>query len=223
MFHRPVKRLGFPLLSFFILTSLAGCQTLNDVLRPAEKPPEPVKAEVVKAEPVKPVECPKPRTITRKITVYTPAKVGNKHLFGAVEMSQFASLNLDLPARINTGARTTSLHAMNIVFFERDGKDWVRFDTPNGENKNQQHEKPLKRIIRIKRKGAGSVERPVVELKVQIGEVTQRLEVNLTDRSNFEYPALIGRDFLQDLVIVDVSKTYIADQPEARPKQEATR
>lgn len=233
MFHRPARYLGYGLLSVLMLSFLTGCQTLSEALR-ANQTPAP--ATVTPAEPAtaapaqpaaaiqksKPKPCPKPRTITRKVTVYTPVKVGNKQLFGEAEMSNIPALSLRLPARIDTGARTTSLHATQVELFERDGKNWVRFQSPNGA-KTVTQELPLKRKVRIKRKDKGVVERPVVELKVQIGDVVQRLDVNLADRSHLEYPVLIGRDFLQDLVIVDVSKSYIADQPEDRPKSEATR
>lgn len=170
-------------------------------------------------EPAKP-ECPEPRVVTRKVTVYTPVKIGNKQVFGEAEMGHIPALSLMLPARIDTGARTTSLHATRIERFERDGKDWVRFQHDRSGNGIEHWELPLKRTVRIKRKQSGIVERPVVELKVQIGEVIQRLDVNLADRGNFEFPLLIGRDFLQDLVIVDVSKSYIADQPESRSVKE---
>lgn len=233
MFHRPAHYLGYGLLPVLVLSFLTGCQTLSEALRanqtqaPVAAPTtEPAKVTPPKAPvtaPVsKPKACPKPRTITRKVTVYTPVKVGNKQLFGEAEMSNIPALKLRLPARIDTGARTTSLHATQIELFERDGKNWVRFQSRNGA-KPMIQELPLKRKVRIKRKDKGIVERPVVELKVQIGDVVQRLDVNLADRSHFEYPVLIGRDFLQDLVIVDVSKSYIADQPENRPKPEATR
>lgn len=218
MFYRPVKLLGFGLLSVAMLSVLAGCQAVNQVFqKPAQEQPAAKPEVAITAAPAKPVECPKPRTITRKVTVYTPAKVGDKQVFGEVEMGQIPALSLRFPARIDTGARTTSLHATDVELFERDGKDWVRFRNDRSGNSVQNWEQPLKRMVRIKRKQGGIIERPVIELKVQIGDVIQRLEVNLADRSNFEYPLLVGRDFLQDLVIVDVSKRYIADQPENRP------
>jgi len=222
MFHRPVKLLGFGLLSVAMLSVLAGCQAMNQAFqKPApEQPQTQAQPEVAAPVPAKPVECPKPRTITRKVTVYTPVKIGNKQVFGEAEMGHIPALSLRFPARIDTGARTTSLHATNIELFERDGKDWVRFQNDRSGNGVQNWELPLKRMVRIKRKQGGSIERPVVELKIQVGDVIQRLEVNLADRGNFEYPLLIGRDFLQDLVIVDVSKSYIADQPENRPATE---
>lgn len=220
MFHRPFKLLGLGLISMALLSSLMGCQAIKQALQlPPQSETEtrteatPPAARIETAAP----ECPEPKTITRKVTVYTPVKIGNKQVFGEAEMGRIPALSLMLPARIDTGARTTSLHATQIEQFERDGKDWVRFQNDRAGNGVEVWELPLKRTVRIKRKGAGVVERPVVELKVQIGEVIQRLDVNLADRGNFEFPLLIGRDFLQDLVIVDVSKSYIADQPENRP------
>ncbi|MCV6589145.1 MAG: RimK/LysX family protein [Marinobacterium sp.] len=225
MFHSPSCRAGYcaGLVSVIILSLLSGCQALNSTLNPqSAKAPETAKA-IEKPTQLEPVKCPQPRTITQKVIVYTPVKIGNKQLFGETEMGTINTLDMRLPARIDTGARTTSLHATDIEQFERDGRNWVRFRSDRNGDAVKNWELPLKRTVRIKRKQGGVIERPVVELKVKIGEVVQRLDVNLADRSNFEFPLLVGRDFLQDLVIVDVSKRYIADQPEARPTAEAIR
>ena len=48
-----------------------------------------------------------------------------------------------------------------------------------------------------------------------MGEVTRLVEVNLADRTGFEYPLLIGRDFLRDVAVVDVSEKYTQATPGA--------
>jgi hypothetical protein len=47
---------------------------------------------------------------------------------------------------------------------------------------------------------------------VTLGETRSRIDVNLTDRTNFEYPVLIGRNFLTDSLIVDVSRHHTLDK-----------
>ena len=67
-------------------------------------------------------------------------------------------------------------------------------------------EKPVARIAQIKKRGEkGFTKRPAVELDLILGEVTKRVKVNLADRTGFEYPLLIGRDFLRGVALVDVS------------------
>jgi hypothetical protein len=49
-----------------------------------------------------------------------------------------------------------------------------------------------------------------VIIKISVGKLNQQLEVSLTDRGNFEFPVLIGRNFLRDVAVVDVSQRNIA-------------
>ena len=52
-------------------------------------------------------------------------------------------------------------------------------------------------------------------LDLPMGKVTRLVEVNLADRTGFEYPLLIGRDFLRDVAVVDVTKKYTQATPGA--------
>jgi len=60
--------------------------------------------------------------------------------------------------------------------------------------------------VEIKRHGTSPSIRPVVIMSLGLGSVTKKIEVSLTDRSKFDYPILIGRNFLIDNFIVDVAK-----------------
>ena len=70
-------------------------------------------------------------------------------------------------------------------------------------------ERPLVRNSLIKKHGGGFRERPVVRLAIQLGDFCQETEVNLSDRQNFLYPLLLGRQFLQAAqVTVDSNRTF---------------
>ena len=73
-------------------------------------------------------------------------------------------------------------------------------------------ERPLSRVVLIKRKGAESQERPVVVMNVRIGKLERSSEFTLASREGFEFPVLIGRNFLTDEAIVDVSHEYLASE-----------
>ena len=91
--------------------------------------------------------------------------------------------------------------------FERDGKPWARFIIRNRESGEAvQFTLPVARISKIKRHGGEAQRRPVVMLRVTLGSIDQTREFSLTDRSGFEYPVLLGRNYLLDAAIVDVSK-----------------
>lgn len=131
-------------------------------------------------------------------------------VIGAVEMLTLVKEKLQFPARIDTGAQTSSLSAVGIQPFERDGKRWLRFQVQgSGTGKLVQLEMALERTAKIKRHGALATERPVVSMVVSIGAIKQKCEFSLVDRSDYEYPALIGRNFLNGKAVVDVSHEYL--------------
>ncbi|MFV0421079.1 RimK/LysX family protein [Oleidesulfovibrio sp.] len=217
-----MKRL-FQLLFVILTLSLAACAPKQPVLEPAvpEQPapvkpeavqPEPVKPapEPVKSAPEKPVVKPEPKPKPKPPQKPAEVKIDNLVLVGEAEYVYLADIKKRLPARIDTGATTSSLSAVNIQRFERDGKKWVRFAIPYPDGKlSEPIEKPLKRDARIKRHGAESIRRPIIMLRVRIGSINTVNEFSLTDRSKFKFPVLIGRSLLEGKAAVDVSREYI--------------
>lgn len=134
--------------------------------------------------------------------------IGEQIIIGAVEEVQLPDQKISLNARIDTGATTTSINAQNIKKFERDGKKWVKFEIHNEKGKLASIEKPVSRMVNIKRHGAEDQIRYAVKLKLKLGKINIVSEVTLADRSKFTFPLLIGRSFLTDMAIVDVSKEF---------------
>src|SRR5690606_1339835 len=135
-----------------------------------------------------------------------------KQIVGAVEDVLLSPPGIKLSARIDTGATTASLHASNLQKFERNGVDWVRFDMSHPETKeNLSIEAKVVRYARIIQSTTEDGERrPVIELHFTLGNVSQMAEFTLTDRGHLDFPLLIGRNILKDLMIVDVAQTRIA-------------
>ncbi len=130
---------------------------------------------------------------------------------GQVEYVDVLPTGVRHKARIDTGAETTSIDSRDIVLFERDGKQWVRFLVVDRVTKKPTEFKlPVERTVTIKRHGAESVKRPVVALELAIGSLRDRIEVSLADREKFTYPVLIGRNFLDGRAQVDVSRKFTA-------------
>jgi len=130
-----------------------------------------------------------------------------KSIIGAIENVRLVPPNIVLKARIDTGAKTTSIDARNITSFERDGKKWVRFIC-HSSNKEHTIERKIIKTKLIKRHGEESQRRYVVNMRIVLGDVSQLVHVTLNDRETYTYPILIGRNFLRDYFIVDVSKKY---------------
>lgn len=128
-----------------------------------------------------------------------------KMIIGEVENVRLIPPNVILKSRIDTGAKTTSIDARNITPFERDGKQWVRFDILTGE-KEQTMERKVIKTVQIKRHGKASQDRYVINMRIILGNVSRLIHVNLNDREAYKYPVLIGRNFLRDYFIVDVAK-----------------
>ena len=128
---------------------------------------------------------------------------------------EFAQLHLDgqplrVKAKLDTGAKISSLDATDIAPFERDGKRWVRFRPSRaGAEAAPLIEQPIARYVRIKRHNGSYDRRPVIRLPLCLGDELRTVEVNLTDRGNFIYPLLLGRKALAGLAVVDPARTFV--------------
>jgi hypothetical protein len=144
-------------------------------------------------------------------------------IYGLHEHVGLQELALKLPAKFDTGAETASLSAKNIQVFKRDGGEWVRFQLGMKDTEQAQViEKPLTRMSYIKRRAGDRkpgdkqlyTERPVIEMDVCVGDELKNIEVNLTDRSDFEFPLLIGSTALKEFnAAVSPGVRYSAGQP----------
>ncbi|MFK3799146.1 MULTISPECIES: ATP-dependent zinc protease [unclassified Pseudomonas] len=145
-----------------------------------------------------------------------------KTVYGLNEYADLAGIDLQVAAKLDTGAKTASLSARDIKRFKRDGESWVRFYLAIDDAHEHPIERPLSRVSKIKRR-AGDVDpddekkytsRPVISLDVCMGTVSRTIEVNLTDRSAFQYPLLIGSEALKHFdALVDPSLKYAAGKP----------
>ena len=139
------------------------------------------------------------------------ATAGAKHLpiLGAVEWVSVEPGQLRPEARIDTGAETTSIHAENIQLIEKEGKRYVRFSLVDEAGQGELPlELRLRRQVLIKQHRGEPERRYVVRMWLTLGEMRSRVDVTLSDRDVFEYPLLIGRNFLMDSAIVDVSRQH---------------
>ncbi len=176
---------------------------------PAPSKPEPTPpAKVEKPVPPK-VEEPQPKT-SPKPSYETVVSNGEKLLiFGQAEYITILPGRIRLPARIDTGATTSSIHAVNIKKFERDGKKWVRFSLVRSDGRKVQMERPWIRTIEVKRHGTEQQVRPVVNLEIIMGPIKHRTQFSLTNRGQFKFPVLIGRSLLKGEAVVDVNREYV--------------
>ncbi|MCF5705922.1 ATP-dependent zinc protease [Pseudomonas syringae] len=146
----------------------------------------------------------------------------SKTVYGLNEYARLTDINLEVAAKLDTGAKTASLSAREIKHFNRNGERWVRFYLAIDNTHAHPIEMPLARVSKIKRRADDRdpedekqyTARPVISLAVCMGEVLRTIEVNLTDRSAFQYPLLIGSEALKHFdALVDPSLKYAAGKP----------
>ncbi|WP_455200588.1 ATP-dependent zinc protease family protein [Kaarinaea lacus] len=132
-----------------------------------------------------------------------------KQVSGWIEKVAVIDRAFVLPAKIDTGARNSSIHAENFKIYTKQGTDWVRF-TVTTNNESRDIDQPIKRYAKIKQKGNRPPrQRPVIVMAVCLGNVRKEVEVNLVDRANFNYPMLVGRSFLAGSFVVDSGEKFL--------------
>jgi hypothetical protein len=137
-------------------------------------------------------------------------KPKDKAVMGWLESVFLLPWNLRLTAKLDTGAKTSALHSNNIQRFNRDGREWVRFTLESEDDeKTVVVERPLERTVYIKERHKGASKREVVTLTLCKNGREYQTEFTLVDRSNFNYPLLLGRSFLSGAAVVDAGETFI--------------
>lgn len=145
-------------------------------------------------------------------TLPAGALSAEKQVVGWIENVYVFPGNFKIKAKMDTGAKSSSLHADQIYEFKRDGKKWVRFELTNREAYTKTFEAMLIRTSKIKKHHTKSEKRQVVRLGVCLGTVYKEVEVNLVDRSNFNYKMLVGRNFLKGSFVVDSDQKFTVKQ-----------
>lgn len=116
-----------------------------------------------------------------------------------------------IPAKIDTGARTSSLHATGIERYLAGRRKMVRFllDVGGGASEPVVCELPHADHRIITSSNGQSEERLIIKTRIAIGSHVFRAEFSLTDRSDMKFPILVGRTALRRGFLVDSSRSYL--------------
>jgi hypothetical protein len=157
-------------------------------------------------------------------TATTKAGEAAHQIFGLSEYVFIEELGVVYKAKIDTGAESASINALNaqVERTKGDGDDIVHFDLVLPDETLRSVSLPLSKHIRIKRRASDYDEdedekdytrRPVLELTLCIGGDSHKVEVNLADRRQFSKPMLVGSEPLTAFnALVDPSKKYLQDK-----------
>ncbi len=131
-------------------------------------------------------------------------------ILGEQEWVYVTGLKQNFRARIDTGATTSSVSAIDVVPFERDGKDWVKFRIAHDDVTSEEFALPVERWVDIRQSSTEEKQRRAVVMAwIEVGDVKEKTEFTLTDRSHLKYPILLGRSFFKDIALIDVNLKYV--------------
>ncbi|SIS12293.1 Uncharacterized conserved protein [Aquipseudomonas alcaligenes] len=123
-----------------------------------------------------------------------------------------------LRAKIDTGASTSTLHASDIVPFERDGVRWVRFTAHLGTLVQRRHancEAPLVTVKTIKSSNGQAQTRYVIRTQLALGDRLWPVDFTLACRKTMRYRVLLGAKALIDgQLVVNPALSYVQDKPQ---------
>lgn len=140
----------------------------------------------------------------------------NKIILGSEEWCSFPELGIPaIKARVDSGAKTSALHAINIAPFVKEGENWVKFDINPIQNN-------LKTVIhceaklidkRIVKSSSGFREqRYVIQTQLKIGDDIWVIEMTLTNRDSMGFRMLLGREAMSGRILVDPEQKYLLGQ-----------
>lgn len=128
---------------------------------------------------------------------------------GWIETVTLPDFDITLDAKLDTGAKSSSIDVQDLVRFRRDGKTWFRFTIKGADGKTATIEQASRRVARIMRAEVDDTRRPIVRLKICLAGHVAETDFTLTDRSGQDFQALIGRKFLASRILVDSGRTHI--------------
>lgn len=124
--------------------------------------------------------------------------------------------DLGLPpirAKVDTGARTSALHAFSVEPFERDGQAWVRFSLHplhKDDSEVRDCEAPLVDRREVSDSGGHRELRPVIRTRMCVGSVEFAAELTLTDRDSMSFRMLLGRTAMNGRFVVNPAASFLS-------------
>jgi hypothetical protein len=119
-------------------------------------------------------------------------------------------------AKLDTGARSSALHAFDVEEIERDGGAWVRYVVRPWQRSDEDLvtvESPVLDRREVRSSSGHAEERYVVSMDVSISSRVVAAEVTLSNRDEMGFRMLIGREALERGFLVDSSRSYAGGKP----------
>ncbi len=140
------------------------------------------------------------------------AKTAPKLIVGWREWVALPDLGAQVKAKVDTGARTSAIHAWAIEPFRRGGKSWVRFELHPLQRNNEVRLQCAARIHaeRTVRSSSGHAERRfVIRTTLALGDQAWPIELTLARRDEMGFRMLIGRTAIRRRAVIDPAHSYL--------------
>ncbi|MEQ9660942.1 MAG: RimK/LysX family protein [Parasphingopyxis sp.] len=143
------------------------------------------------------------------------ARLKEPQVIGWCELIDLPDLGLySMHAKIDTGARTSSLHATRIRTFERDGEQWLRFRSPRSAGHGPQDcEARLVEERKITSSNGQVQHRYVIETTMRLGPLEWMAQISLANRGTMAFPILVGRRGLRRGFLIDSRQKWMLGRP----------
>ena len=138
-----------------------------------------------------------------------------KHEPGIVGWREWVRLpdlgDFSVKAKVDTGARTSAIHAFDIESFVRDGQEWVTFElhpVQHRRNPKVAVEAVIKEHRRVRSSNGTTELRPVISTTLVVGGTVFSADLTLTNRDEMGFRMLLGRSALKRRFLVDPSRSF---------------
>ena len=129
---------------------------------------------------------------------------------GYLENAELLPMEFPIQAKMDTGTTTTSINALDIQRYRKEGEDWVSFEVAAGD-RSLKLRRRVERIVCIRRTGTSIIERPVVRIGLCIAGYYKRAQMTLANRSKLSYPLLVGRRYMSTGgLVIDSAATFVS-------------
>ena len=143
-------------------------------------------------------------------------KHNQKAIVGSEEWCELPLLGIPaVKARVDSGARTSALHAFNIKPFKRDAATWVSFEVHPLQNNRRTIIRCEARVIdkRVIKSSSGLAEkRYVIRTSLEHNQVSWEIELTLTNRDSMGYRMLLGREAMIGRILVDPEASFLGGE-----------
>ncbi|MGF1694803.1 RimK/LysX family protein [Vibrio lamellibrachiae] len=145
-----------------------------------------------------------------------PDTFKKRMIIGNLELCSLPDLGIrDLEVRIDTGAKTSSLHVDNIERIVKGGRLYVQYDLhPDAYQLDEvvRCESLVYDSRRIKSSNGKVEQRVVIETTFQLGNKSWPIQLTLSNRNDMTYMMLLGREAMGNKVYVDPSHTFLVGE-----------